>query len=379
MNYLINRLTNKLFGIVSLRPKTYLRGNVLLSYDTTPFLSPSGTKYLSHSNQWECAEVARLFLERGYAVDVIKWDNVVFQPKKKYVFVIDIHQNLARLGSTLHPSCIKIMHVTAKHWLFQNKAEYERLFDLQKRRGVTLLPRRIVPPANNIEGADYVTILGDSLTQETYAYAQKPFFSIPISATTTFDADPGKKDFARCRNGFLWLGGGGAVLKGLDLVLEYFSKHPEYQLTICGSIKAEPDFEKLYFRELYETPNIKTLGKTNIASEAFAKAVHESIALIFPSASESQSGSVVTAMHAGLIPIVSKEAGVPVLDFGITLESNTVFAIENAIKNITSESNEKLSERAHKAWENARSNYTKEAFTEAYSKAVDSILKKRNL
>lgn len=307
------------------------------------------------------------------------WNNTTFIPRKKYAFIIDIYQNIERLASLLPISCIKVMHVTTKHWLFQNKAEYTQLLNLQERRGITLIPRRIVPVAHNIENADYSTILGDKLTQDTYKYAQKPFYSIPLSTTITFDSDPREKDFTVCRNGFIWLGGGGMVLKGLDLVLEYFSKHPEYHLTVCGPVQSESDFEKLYHKELYKTPNITTLGKTNITSDRFMQALNESVALISPSSSEGQSGSVVTAMHAGLIPIISKESGVPVADFGILLETNTISAIGDAIEKIAHEPIEKLRERASQAWENARTLYTRKSFSSAYINAVDTIIKKRNL
>ena len=59
--------------------------------------------------------------------------------------------------------------------------------------------------------------------------------------------------------------------KGLDLVLEAFARMPELHLTVCGPIHEEPAFEAAFRRELYETPNIETLGWVDIASPAFAE------------------------------------------------------------------------------------------------------------
>ena len=44
------------------------------------------------------------------------------------------------------------------------------------------------------------------------------------------------------------------------------------QLTVCGPIKEEHDFEAIYHTELYATPpNIKTLGWVDVRSPEFLK------------------------------------------------------------------------------------------------------------
>jgi hypothetical protein len=297
--------------------------------------------------------------------------------------IIDVHQNLERLSPLLGKQCIKIMHITSAHWLFQNHAEYTRLLALNHRRGVSLRPQRVVPPSQNIENADYAIALGNTidtnpLAKETYGYAGKQISVCPISTTTTFD-QPAKKDFEVCRKNFIWLGGGGLVLKGLDIVLDYFKEHPEYTLTVCGAIKAEPDFEKTYHHELYNTPNIKTIGMVNIAGKEFRRIIDNSIGLIFPSASEGQSGSVVTALHAGLIPIISRESSVPLEPFGITLKNISVSAIEEAVKILESETTDKLALRSKNAWEYAQKHHTRKAFSDAYQAFIKKIIEDHNL
>jgi hypothetical protein len=44
---------------------------------------------------------------------------------------------------------------------------------------------------------------------------------------------------------------------------------PEYHLTICGPIDKEPDFQKVYHDELYNTPSIHTVGWVDISSPQF--------------------------------------------------------------------------------------------------------------
>ena len=77
------KILNKILGYIPLKTTTkYKNGNVLLSYDINPFFTKKSKGFsATHSNQWECAEIANLFLKKGYDVDVIKWDNYQFQPK----------------------------------------------------------------------------------------------------------------------------------------------------------------------------------------------------------------------------------------------------------------------------------------------------------
>jgi glycosyltransferase involved in cell wall biosynthesis len=360
--------------IVTINPDAEIKGNVLISYIIGPFLlKPGQLVSNSHTNQWECSQIAKTFLVLGYSVDIISWNNQKFVPKRNYSFFIDIHNNLERLSPLLNQDCVKIIHITGAHWLFQNQAEYGRLLALQQRRGVTLIPRRIVPPSFGIEYADFATILGNQFTISTFRYAQKPIYQIPISTTVLYPWQE-DKDYEACRNRFLWLGGGGMIHKGLDLVLEAFAEMPEYHLTVCGSVQSEKDFENAFHRELYQTPNIHTIGWIDVSSSKFLEITKNCIGLIYPSCSEGGGGSVVTCLHAGLIPIVSYESSVDVIDFGLTLKDCSIDEIKNSVKRLSSLSTQELELRAKKAWEFARENHTREKFSEAYRHFVTNVL-----
>jgi hypothetical protein len=76
----------------------------------------------------------------------------------------------------------------------------------------------------------------------------------------------------------------------------------------------------------------------------------------------------VTCMHAGLIPILSYESGVDVDDFGFLLQGSSVASIRDSIRMVASLSAQELKDRARRAWEFARTNHTREKFTEEYRK-----------
>jgi glycosyltransferase involved in cell wall biosynthesis len=363
---IFKRILFRLNGrVVTLKPRGVSRGNVLLSYITTPFTLLAEDQFNGHTNYWETRDMARAFLERGYSVDVIDKNDTAFIPKKRYACFIDIESNLARLAPLLNPDCIKIFH---------NAAEMARLADLKARRGAALLPRRVTPPYD-VAPADLLSSLCGPFPESTYAFLKKPIYHIPLSTTHTYPKPEKNYDSARKR--FIWFGGAGAVHKGLDLVLEAFAAMPEYTLLVCGKF-GEQDFNDAYKKELTGMPHIQSIGYIDPGSEQFKEIARDSLAIVFPSCSEGCASSVVVTMHAGIIPIVSRESGIETRDFGITLVENTITAIQDAVRMLASEPKEKLAERSIAAWSYARANHTRERFAEAY-RAFLSILEEKHI
>jgi glycosyltransferase involved in cell wall biosynthesis len=246
--------------------------------------------------------------------------------------------------------------------------------ELQQRRGITSTSIRRIEHNYAAEHADYLSVLGNEFTCGTYSYAGKPIFPLPVPTPNvySFALD---KDFDQVKNRFLWLGSGGLVHKGLDLVLEVFSELPDHHLTVCGPLDApeEQEFRQAYYRQLYEQPNIHTVGWVDVSSQQFLDITKSCCCLIYPSCSEGQAGSVVTCLQAGIIPVISYESGVSVEDFGIILTGCRHAEIESAIKKISSKPNQELEEMSRKAREYARLNHTKEKYLEEFEKIVSTL------
>jgi len=361
--------------VVSVSPARPGRGNVLLSYILDAFfLKINDPLLLKHTHYWETRQIAQTWLDLGYAVDAINWKNQSFVPEKHYNFFIDVRMNLERIGPLLNPDCVKIMHIETAHWLFHMTAQHNRLLDLQRRRCLTIGPRKVVNPNWAIENADCATILGNDFTRSTYAYANKPFYRIPISAPVVYPW-PESKNFTNCCRSFLWFGSGGLVHKGLDLVLEAFTQMPDFKLTVCGPVNEEKEFERAYGKELYHTPNIHTIGWVDVSSSAFTDIMHDCIGIVYPSCSEGGGGSVITCLHGGLIPLVSYETSIDVEDFGFILKESSIEAIKECVNRVARLSTQELTERSRKAWEYARSNHTREKFAQVYRIAVEEIIR----
>jgi glycosyltransferase involved in cell wall biosynthesis len=364
----------KTLQVVSLKPKQPSKGNVLLSYRIEPFLLKPGQPMPNdHTWYWEVWQIAQTFLTLGYNVDVIQFHNDKFVPQKDYAFFIDIRHRMEALAPKLNKDCIKIFHVDIANMVFRNAAECNRLLELQRRKGITLKPQRFEVPNLGIEYADCAIVLGNDFTTDTFKYANKPMYRIPISSPSVYPY-PDNKDFEAVRKRFLWFGGSALVLKGLDLVLDAFAQMPEYHLTICGPVSSDKEFEQAFYKELYETPNIHTYGWIDVSSSDFIEVTNNCLGLVYPSVSEGQSGAVISCLQAGLIPILSYESGVDVHDFGVIFDNLSVDEIKAKIRSISNLPLEDLKLMSRQAWEYARANHTKEKFAQVYRNVVEQIL-----
>jgi len=368
---------DKLYKVVSLVSKVAPVGNMLLSYLNEPFLLDEGESIPnSHTNYWESWQIANTFLDLGYNVDVVNSYNHKFVPGKKYDIFVGHRNQYERIAKMLGEDCLKIAHFDTAHWNFNNYSSNKRALELQRRRGVTTYrwSMKLVEHNMAIEYADYATVLGNEFTVNTYAYAKKPVFRIPISTCDMYPW-PEKKNFETCRNKYLWFGSHGMVHKGLDLVLEAFKDMPDYNLTICGPVEKEEYFVKVYYKELYNSRNINTIGWVDTSSDEFINILKNCVGLVYPSCSEGQNGGVITCMHGGLIPIVSYESGVDVDDeYGILLKNSSIEEIKYSINKISNLPVDQLKRMAKKSWEFARKYHTRDRFSAEYRKAIQTIL-----
>ncbi|MEO8196007.1 MAG: glycosyltransferase [Thermoanaerobaculia bacterium] len=352
-------------------------GRALLSYILDPYLlPPESPEPHSHTHFWESREIGRILVAAGFELDVVHWTNRTFLPRRLYDLFVDVRLNLERLGPLLGPDCLKVMHIETAHCNFYNPAQRRRLAELEARRGIRLAPYKLLEPNSAIEHADAATILGNRATQATYAHAGKPLWPVPISQPFLY-AFPEDKDFAAARRRFLWFGSGGLLHKGLDRVLEVFAALPELELTVLGPIDREPEFERAFRRELYGTPNIRTHGWIDVASPEFRALAHRHLALVYPSCSEGQNGGAITCMHAGLIPVLSRESGVDLdPEYGVELVTSSLEEIRGRVLELAARPPEELATMSRNAWEWVRAHHTRDQFSRGYARALREILER---
>jgi glycosyltransferase involved in cell wall biosynthesis len=360
---------------IRLLPSSSSKGTVVLSYITWPFVEGwKSPKVRGHTNAFEVVTMARIYQELGFTVEIVDYNNETYLPPKECCIVIDLHGQLERWNTVLSQQCYRVLHATGAHWLQANQAELTRLAAIRDRNGVVLLPQRQVIPSNSATLANHITLLGNEYTMKSFEFAGKPIARIPISSAYEFPWPEGR-DFSKAKKNFLWVGSFGMVHKGLDLVLEAFAKMPELSLTVCGRPEKEKDFFQLYEKELCHTSNIHFQGWIDMESPEFLEIAKTHAGIIYPSCSEGGGGSVIHCMHAGMVPICTRESSIDLGDFGVFIKNGTVDAVMEAAQAFAALHDQEVEQRAETSYAHVRRYHTRERFRENYSKFARQLLK----
>lgn len=266
--------------------------------DSAPMLN-------EHSMYWETVEMVRQLNERGYVVDFydVSCPEHIAWERYRVAFV----QN-ARLAECPEKLPIKkVFYCTENYWAFQNLAEMQRLRSFHDRTGIWVAPERQTPVRFSDEHADFMTSFGTVFQQQYYhARPEKHLLNISVAKRPAHVA----KDVATARPNFLWMGSGGAILKGIDLVVEAFLGLPEANLYIAGAIEREPRLWNWLKPLLASHANLHYLGWVDVTTAEFAALANRCIGQVYPSASEGGPGAVAQLLHFGLVPIVTQSAAV---------------------------------------------------------------------
>ena len=342
----------------------------LVSYLVRPLLQPP--QKIRFSNDGIALNIARALNELGYIIDIVNWNDLNFIPEKKYdLFIGHGGKNFESIYKHLNEDVKVIYFSTGCYWKFHNNQEEQRFNDLKLRRGVTLpYDRYIKEPeefANSV--ADGIICLGNSHVCETYS-------KFPVvhhlNNASYFDDyyDKVTKDFEKNRKNFLFFSGSGNVHKGLDLVLEAFSKSDK-NLYICTSIDTE--FRKVYKHELEDCPNIHYVGFIQMRTEKFYEIMDCCNYVIYPSCSEGSPGSVIDCLQYGLIPIVSKESNIDVQNHGVLLKECSIEEITKVINDVSNKPIDWIREKSLLARNAAITEYSEETFLNDLKNHIEYI------
>jgi len=177
------------------------------------------------------------------------------------------------------------------------------------------------------------------------------------------------KDYEKCKYNFVWFGSPGAIHKGLDILIDVFSKLPQCKLFIYGLARQEEFLLKNAPSNIIKEEPISVFSK-----EYIENVVERCSFVIMPSCSECISTGVITNMLHGLIPVVSKECQIPEEPFTITLRDFRCEYIENQIKRLLEMSNEELEKMSKDNFEFSRSRYTLASYRERLHNIFDEII-----
>lgn len=294
---------------------------VYVSYIASVFYNRNNSQALDqHQNQREAIRIVEILNELGYNVYVQDYTSKRQLPALKNVKLIFGHNpNLAR-AINMYPNAIIVRYSTGSYYAHQN-SQIIKMTDYVNSQYNSKIPyRRLVSNGESVDKAldDSTKVLqiGSKFTINTYPERYKSKIHL-IHQSTQITTDIEIVDANE--NEFMYLGSYGNLLKGIPLLIEYFTKQPDLKLHIVGPM--EEDYMTLIKDEI--TPNIVFYGFMNVNSEEFISIVRRCNYIIFPSGSEGCPGSVLCAMQYGLIPIVTPWAAFDEIEeYGYLMDYN---------------------------------------------------------
>jgi glycosyltransferase involved in cell wall biosynthesis len=359
------------------------KGRALICYLTEPFhLSPDLPEMVSHQKMERSLKIAQVFNRLGYIVDLIGWRDDTFVPKDNYKVLFGSGSSFTRMVSILPKTVIKIYFALGPYHDNIILAEKERKDAIRQRRGVTLqsqykLRLEDYPP----KGLDAIIIIHDDKAGETYSHICKNIYPIDSGGFDFLHSNIDGKDFVESRKNFLWMGNWLFATKGLDLLLETFSRLPKLHLFICGPIWNEPAFIDVYEREFFHFPNIHVLGQVDLRSEQFRELTNKCAFVIYPGAITGLPGAVWAPMRCGVIPIISQNVIISSsmqIPFEI-LPDCSLQTIHDKLLEVSAMDSVECQVLAGKVSEEANRIYSLEAWSERFEGALRSIFVQRGI
>ena len=275
---------------------------VFISYIPEALYRKNDIEYLnSHQSKREMSKIVDVFHSLGYNVYVTNYKSNKL-PNITPEIVFGLEPQFERACKRWSDS-LKIYYATGAYYEHQNYYTKKRTDEFNLKYNASYPYQRLVSISNRCEIADYIFQIGSKYTLETYPLNIRNKIRIIRQSNTIINKKIIERDFSN-RKDFLWLGSSGAILKGLDLAIDFFKEKSNLNLHIVGNV--DDTFKGIIQCNNYT--NIKFYGFLNTSSEEFISIIKKCNFLLYPSCSEGCPGSVINTMSYGVVPIVTKWA-----------------------------------------------------------------------
>ncbi len=368
--WLVNKLAGH-SGLIILKPTIKTKGpekKVLISFVLHPLYKMYfiGRIRYYFSINGLTLYIIRAFRDLGYTCHFIHAVDREFKVKDEYSAAVFHVGNFDVINPQLPKNCKTIAFETGAYWPVHNQKELERFHELKVRRGADLKPDRFHGKGaetdfmlNNVSA---VVALGDDFTRESFSQFKNlyPLNSAFLPDKYFSQEDLEKKDFGLAKKNFLYFGGGGEVHKGLDLLIEVFSKLPNLNLFLCNNLSE--NFLKVYKKDLEKSPNIHVLGYIPQRSQGFYQLVKKCAFNVHISCSEGSPGGIIELLQYGIIPLATQESNIDLNGFGFKLQTHNLEEISQAVIKLSELPNEEVKNLANKTRVAAFEKFSDDAF-----------------
>jgi glycosyltransferase involved in cell wall biosynthesis len=354
------------------------RRALLITHITPFYRDPE--RYDPRPGRWSKVENARLLNEFGFSVDVYDIVDTEKYPDdlSKYDLIMGKGLKFEQCAREASDDCLVVLYATGMPQKQVAESYRERIEALEDRKGVDFTAERPALLSEESEEmlADVIISMADNYTADLFReyYPDKPVYNVPMTHPPGFEADLETKMYDEARKNFLWFCGTGAVLKGLDRVLDVFDNREDTQLYVCGPIRNNPDFFELYEEVIYTNDNITPIGWTDIRSPRFTRLADKCGYLLYPSATEGWSGAVAACRWRGVVPILTKEVIAETDDWGVTLSDASISTIADAVETYSQIAPEELESMTRANYDAAREQYSQHRYTQQLTEVFTEIL-----
>ena len=304
---------------------TKFTNNALLSYQPASFFLPRWFNRFKTDSIYERNRViAKILKKNGFNVDVIFYKDYKFSPKKEYDLIFDIDVLYKNIYIKQNKKPKIILHYTTSYYEFHNKQQQKRInnFNLKTRKNINI--ERPLDTNNDGEFANIILSMGNDFTKSTFPKKlQSKVVSIPNFPMHYLSKYKKHKINEINKKNFLFMASRGSILKGLDILLDVFSrdKKKNFNLYVCGSFENESQFMN-YYSKYFKLKNIHKIGWINLFKKEFHKIIDKCSFHIFPSCTEGMPGALISTMNVGIIPICTKESGLNMQNDELIIENN---------------------------------------------------------
>lgn len=342
---------------------------VFVSYIADPFYHRGDSKYLDlHQNKREALAMGKVFNALGYNVCFMLYSSDKQIPEHNYKLLFGHEPNVQR-AKEKYPKSIMVYYGVSTFYDYRNRKIKTMTESFNKTFHANVPERRLVAPHEAIENADSVLLIGSKNTILTYPEDYREKITKIHQSTQTcnylrYVEVRGSKEF-------FYLAGSGNILKGIQPILEFFSKHQEYTLHWIGPV--ENDVKSAI--KSFITPNIIPYGFQDVGSDLVLGLAERCDFLVYPSGVEGVPGSVLNAMKNGLIPLVTPWSSFDGIEnYGFVMNDTNEEDIEEAINWAMSLTKEEIDRRKKACQKFVLKNYNLDRFEREFENYMRSVL-----
>ena len=319
-------------------------------------------------------EIVRALNELGFVVDMVSFNDTDFRPTRPYdVFIGHASYNFRQIVEALPAHVPRAYYSTGSYWRFFNSENAKRYDRFCERNG---MKRESVETRREPLDQDYSLSITDLLicmgpeTAKTFAPSGvKQIAEINNAAYLDANLSGLTRDYSRASKHFIYYGGAGNIVKGLDLLIEAFAAEPDCHLHLYTPL--EEEMIQAYRREL-SAPNIHYSFHLRFWPGRVRELLKSCAFSVQCGFTTGQTTSMIASMGYGLVPVMNRDASIQTPC--VLIEDNTVAAIRSAIRQASQLPPDAIALLSNEVKKAFADNHTPDAFRNGIKKAVVGLL-----